>query len=416
MRAEGGRMRARDVAAGAHVGLRVTRVVVVVASVAAAAASVAGCSRAQGAGPDEAGAAAFVSAPSTIAPGAPRPGMVWIPTGTLKAGSALDEVPRLADVEPAGVDVPMAGFYMDVLPWPDEAGAIPTTNVSRQEAALLCAGKGKRLCSELEWERACKGPAMTRYEYGATYDPKVCGGGIAAETAARHPSGGKPACASGFGVREMHGGAWEWTDSPWNRGAPGRGDGAPGRGEAAMGVMRGGDAVAGELETRCAFAKEASPASRSPSAGFRCCAGPRNDAEVALDVKTGVAFEKTTHPARSSPALDALGGVTCGPPLEPAPCSLSRAWTWRPAPNVELSLAGGCMGRDPNARCAIAVSRTIGDRVDTLAQVDTGREIPEVVLVEGMDRRIRVRGADLQGPFFREVVFSFGRVEVKPVH
>lgn len=78
-------------------------------------------------------------------------------------------------------------------------------------------------------------------------------------------------------------------------------------------------------------------------------------------------------------------------------------------------MAGGCVGRDPNARCALAVSRLLGDKVQTLAEVDTGREIPEVVLVEGLDRRIRVRGADLRAPFFREVVFSYGRVDVKEV-
>jgi hypothetical protein len=334
--------------------------------------------------------------------------MVWIPTGVLHAGSAVDEVPRVADAELPGVDVPLGGFYIDVLPWPNEVGAIPTTNVSRQEAALLCQGKGKRLCSELEWERACKGPDNARYEYGATYDAHACGAGLPADTAARHPSGDKAACRSGFGVREMHGGAWEWTDSPWSRGAAGRGETPPG-------VVRGGNDAAGEIVTRCAYAKSVNSTGRSPATGFRCCAGPRNDAEVSLEVKVGPAFEKTVHPAWSSPPLDALGGQACGPPLSPAPCFISRAWTWRPAPNIELSLAGGCVGKDPNARCAVAVSRTVGDRVDTLAQVDTGREIPEVVLVEGLDRRIRVRGADLHGQFFREVVFSYGRVDVKEV-
>jgi hypothetical protein len=48
--------------------------------------------------------------------------------------------------------------------------------------------------------------------------------------------------------------------------------------------------------------------------------------------------------------------------------------------------------------------------------VDTGREIPEVVLVEGMDRRIRVRGADMHGQYFREIVFTHGRIEVREVH
>jgi sulfatase modifying factor 1 len=345
-----------------------------------------------------------VSAPSTVAPGAPRAGMIWIPTGTLRAGSPLDEVPRLADVELPGTEMPMGGFYIDVLPFPDEAGAIPTTNVSRDDAERLCESKSKRLCSELEWERACKGPDNLRYEYGTTYDPRVCSTGQSADSAARHPSGERTACHSAFGVRDMHGGASEWTDSSWGRGAP-----------RDAGVVRGGNDTDGEIASRCAFAHAMTPSDRSPATSFRCCAGPRNDAEVHLEVKTGVPFQKAEHTTRTSPPLDALAGVSCGPPLQPAPCSLARAWTWRPSPNVELSLAGGCVGRDPNARCALAVSRTLGDRVDVLAQVDTGREIPEVVLVEGLDRRIRVRGADMKGRFFREVVYSYGRVDVREV-
>ena len=57
----------------------------------------------------------------------------------------------------------------------------------------------------------------------------------------------------------------------------------------------------------------------------------------------------------------------------------------------------------------------LGDRMQTLAEVDTGLAIPEVVLVESADRRVRVRGADVHGMFFRELVFSYGRVDVRPV-
>ena len=92
--------------------------------------------------------------------------MVWVPSGLLRAGSPIDEVPNVAEADLPGVDVPMAGFYIDLLPWPNEAGAIPTTNVTRDEAKRLCDSKQKRLCAELEWERACKGPDNLRYEYG----------------------------------------------------------------------------------------------------------------------------------------------------------------------------------------------------------------------------------------------------------
>ncbi|MGH7439985.1 MAG: hypothetical protein ACRENE_30210, partial [Polyangiaceae bacterium] len=162
----------------------------------------------------------------------------------------------------------------------------------------------------------------------------------------------------------------------------------------------------------CAYARPAPPGEGSPSVGFRCCAGPRNDAEVDLEVKVGPPFERTRHPT-GSPPLAALDGAACGPPTAPGPCSFVRNWTWRPVPNVELSVAGGCVGRDPSARCALAVSRVVNDRVQTLAQVDTGREIPEVVLVEGLERRIRVRGADEHAQFFREVVYTYGKVEVR---
>lgn len=384
---------------------------------------------------DVADGAAFVSVPSALptASGAPRPRMVWIPAGVLHAGSEIDEVPRVADAELPGVDIPMNAFYIDVLPWPNESGAIPTANVTRADAARLCQEKGKRLCSELEWERACKGPDNTRYEYGATYDPHACGSAVPEDTASLRPSAQKPTCRSAFGVRDMHGGAAEWTDSPWGRG--GVRDGRDGRDalvamregarepprETARelgreaGVVRGGSDVAGELMTRCAYARPAAPGDHAKSIGFRCCAGPRNDAEVILDVKRGPAFERPVHPTARSPELDALGGVACGPPTAPAPCSIARAWTWRPAPNVELSLAGGCVGRDKSARCGVGVARMLGDRMETLAQVDTGLSIPEVVLVDSADRRLRVRGGDMHGMFFREIVFDYGRVDVRPL-
>ncbi|MDP9000360.1 MAG: SUMF1/EgtB/PvdO family nonheme iron enzyme, partial [Myxococcota bacterium] len=280
------------------------------------------CAKSPGALGD-AGDKGVVSAPSATAPGGARSGMLWIPAGVLRAGSAVDEVPRVAEAELPGVDTPMGGFYIDALPWPNEVGAIPTTNVTRDEAVRLCATKGKRLCTELEWERACKGPDSTRYEYGSTYDEHACGTGTAAESVGRRPSGDRARCHSPFGVREMHGGAWEWTDSPWGRGATRN-----------LGVMRGGNDLAGEIASRCAYARPLAPTDRSPSTGFRCCVGPRNDAEVHLDVKTGAALERASHPTQPSPPLDALGGTACGPPQSPAPCWSARAWTWRPEPNV----------------------------------------------------------------------------------
>jgi sulfatase modifying factor 1 len=364
-----------------------------------------GCGKSQAADSVLPAETAMVSASTATLPGAARPGMVWVTGGILRAGSGIEEVPRVADAELPATEIPMGGFYVDLLPWPNEPGAIPTTDVSRDEAKRLCESKAKRLCSELEWERACKGPESTLYEYGSTYDPQPCGAGAAALASSMRPSGQRAACRSALGVRDLHGGSSEWTDSRWGRGGP-----------KDMGVVRGGNDLAGELVTRCAFARALAPTERSATTGFRCCAGPRNEAEVDLPVKKGPLFEKATPDLDvGAPPIDALGGAACGPTRSPAPCSISRAWTWRPAPNVELALSGGCVGRDPSARCAVAVSRTVDGHVQTLAQVDTGLEIPEVVLVESADHRVRVRGANLHGQYFQEVVFDYGRVDVKPV-
>src|SRR5206468_4085335 len=110
---------------------------------------------------------------------APRPGMAWVPPGVLIAGTPLDKLTRAADEEMAGEQVVMHGFYVDVSPWPDEAGAIPTTNSTWGEAREICDKPGKRLCTELELERACEGLDNLTYEYGEAYKPAVCGTGQA---------------------------------------------------------------------------------------------------------------------------------------------------------------------------------------------------------------------------------------------
>jgi hypothetical protein len=323
--------------------------------------------------------------------------MVWIPAGILKAGSPLDAVPRMFDEEMPLTDVPMSGFYIDVLPYPDEPGAIPTVNVTRDEAAALCAQKGKRLCTELEWERACKGPENFTFEYGNAYQAFVCSTGAPPEQGAKRPTGDRIACKSGFGVREMHGAAFEWTDGPWGRGT--KGD---------LGVVRGGNGQQGEVVGRCVNAVARPPSSKSPTVGLRCCAGPRNDAKIDLAVQVGHILDKMPRTEDLPKAIAQLG---CGAP-EKGECVFPRGWVWRPAGNVEIYLKGGCVGQGVQSRCGIVMAMMVGDRANVLGKVDTGREIPEVVTVK-IDRRVRVRGADAQGPFFQELIWSAGKVEVR---
>ena len=348
-----------------------------------------------------------------------KPGMAFIPAGTLVAGTPIDRAPRVAEEELPGTKIPLGEYYIDLLPYPDEAGAIATTNVSRDEASALCVAKGKRLCSELEWERACKGPENTTYEEGDEFHAATCGLGAAADLSAKRPTGEQAACVSGFVVREMHGGAWEWTDDPWGRG--GRKD---------LGVLKGGNATAGELAGRCANSLARTPVTKSPSMGFRCCAGPRNEAKVDLPVKVEPALERSMKTAEMTAPWLPFARETW--PLKnpnaagAAPFAFVHAFTWHPGGNESLIIGSGCAKDYPRPRCGLLVGRTLpGDaldagvdggslagaraRVRVLMRVDTGSIAAEVAEV-GEARRLRFTGVDTTSAFLRDFTYAYGRI------
>ncbi len=335
--------------------------------------------------------------------GAPRQGMAWIPAGTLRAGTPRERAPRVADEEMPGRPVEMGGFYIDLLPWPNEPNAIPTTNVSRDEAEQLCATKGKRLCSELEWERACKGPANTTYEYGDAYRKDACGTGIAIEQASRRPTGEHAQCRSAFSVAEMHGGVFEWTSSAWGRGSR----------DAAHGVLRGGNSVAGELVGRCANAIARSPSKKAPTMGLRCCAGPKSPAEVALELH-GTPSLVMANPTHATPWANAIATAAGNgsPSVEP---KTVHAWTWIPVPNEELVIALGCTS-EPRG-CGLVVARPssadAGDSGEVLAVASSGKDLPEVGR-NGDPRHLRFRSLDQRGVYQRDVTYAYGRIELGP--
>ena len=300
--------------------------------------------------------------------------MALIPAGTLVSGTPADRVPRVADEESAGVEVKMDAFYIDLYPFPNEPGAIPSVNVARDEAEQLCATKSKRLCSELEWERACKGPSNAPYEYGKVYKAATCGTGITIEEASRRPTGDHATCRSGFGPSDMHGGAWEWTSSTWKRG----------HSEPTLGVLRGGNGVAGELVGRCANAIGRPVVKKQATFGFRCCAGARNAAEIEIELK-------------GSPGLNPTKVVA------PVAGAIERAWSWIPVPNEALSILVECR---PGSLCAIHVSRGATE----IANVEVGPQFPELARI-GDARHLRFRTSDAKGTYSRELTYIYGRVE-----
>jgi formylglycine-generating enzyme required for sulfatase activity len=159
-------------------------------------------------------------------------------------------------------------------------GAVPQGYVSQLEAGAACARAGKRLCSDTEWLRACRGPTTTTYPYGNTRKPGVCN-----DARAVHPAvelygttaswiyahidspclnqeadglartGAHAACVSADGVFDLMGNLHEWTADP-------------------AGTFRGGFYVDTQLNgDGCRYATTAHDVTHwDYSTGFRCCA------------------------------------------------------------------------------------------------------------------------------------------------
>jgi hypothetical protein len=201
---------------------------------------------------------------------------VEIPTGSFRAGSVPGEAGRNPELEPRLSKIELGGFQIDRLPYPNDPAKPPLRNVSFEEAKRLCAERGARLCSELEWERACKGPDSDPYPSGPEWDERC--------------SKDLLACATGFDVLGMGTTAGEWTAS--QRGSL----------EKRVSLVRGAAASAPAAEHRCAARHPTPPTERSESLGFRCCWGAPN-AKSLEEPKAGETFKKTKLTAERLSAL-----------------------------------------------------------------------------------------------------------------
>ncbi len=83
----------------------------------------------------------------------------------------------------------------------------PVTGVSWDDATAFCRWMGGRLPSEVEWEKAARGPAGQIYAWGARYDPGAAHlAGSAPVAVAAFPADRSP-----YGVRGMGGNVSEWV-------------------------------------------------------------------------------------------------------------------------------------------------------------------------------------------------------------
>ena len=335
-------------------------------------------------------------APPEVPP-EPRQGMVWVPRGPLVAGTPEGSLPRVADEEMPGEQIILKGYYIDVFPYPNEEGAIPLTNVSQAAASALCVERGKRLCSELEWERACKGPDNRRYEYGENYRAERCGTGV---LPLMRPTGIRVSCRSDFGVRDLHGGAWEWTASNWGRGT-----------SSGLISVRGGNSTDGELVGRCANARGERPENPSGTIGFRCCAGPPNTVEVVLDIKRGASLEARSRidKAQLTQILDLLPASATTELGGRAKLGADHQWLWRPIGNEELYATRVCSGLGRRPACGVAITRNVLGRPSFLAWASSRHWLPSVD-ADRDPRDLWMIGGDETGTYQRLIQYRNGRV------
>ncbi len=146
---------------------------------------------------------------------------------------------------------------------------LPVVDVSWDDAAAYARWAGKRLPTEAEWERACRGLDIgKKYPWGDRSPTK---------TDARFNvlDGPGEVCQfqrNYFGLCDMAGNAWEWCSDWYEKDyyehAPDRNPHGPEKGM--YRVLRGGSWADVPKYLTCAYRSWARPAERSPNISFRC--------------------------------------------------------------------------------------------------------------------------------------------------
>ncbi|WP_224365106.1 bifunctional serine/threonine-protein kinase/formylglycine-generating enzyme family protein [Hyalangium versicolor] len=186
--------------------------------------------------------------------------MKQVSGGTFKRGAPPNEKERMAD-ERLLESVQVSTFCIDEYEYPNKEGDLPLVNVTWEQARQACESKQKRLCSEEEWEKACKGPGNALFPYANEFNASACNTKDANEKdRALAVAGHFAGCRSGYQVADLSGNVAEWTASPFAGNNPNK-------------TLKGGAFNRTDSAVRCSARTSGEPDKPEPTVGFRCCAG-----------------------------------------------------------------------------------------------------------------------------------------------
>lgn len=178
-------------------------------------------------------------------------GMRLVSAGVFRMGTPRDD-PMMGFDERVLSAVEVPAFCIDTFEYPNKRGVAPTASVGFADAKRLCESQNKRLCSESEWEKSCKGNGGAKWPFGNNFDANACNTeDDSGEARSLATSGKFGKCRSGLGVADMAGNVSEWTSDK---------------------IIKGGSFASGDYAVRCSARKNGASFNKSSEVGFRCCA------------------------------------------------------------------------------------------------------------------------------------------------